>query len=135
MMTLDELKELDRIASSIEEMEEELEHKYNPVKSPATESIGSHGNSVSDPTEQAAMSAIQLQEKISAMKAELDSKKIIIQEWLNSIDDVNIRRSIKYRFFYRNKGKTYKWKEISQIVYPGYSEFTAKTYVYRYLKK
>lgn len=135
-MTLNELKELDSLCNKIKELEDDLKNSYDAVRSPSTESIGSHGNSVSNPTETAAFSAIQLQQLIAEKNTELDSKKSVIQAWLNTIDDSNIRRCIKYRFFYKKPdGRIYKWEEISQIVYPGYSEHVAKTYVYRYLKK
>lgn len=118
-MTIEDLQKYKFIKSEIEAMEMELHSIYYPVRSPSTSSIGSHGNSVSNPTEQAANRAMNLEDRISNKIQELRNKAEEIMDWLDTVDDPKVRASIQWHYMI---GCT--WKETTRKVFGEYYEST-----------
>lgn len=136
-MTIDDLNKYNWLEKEIEVLKSEIYQLSFPVKSLNTSSIGSRGNTVSNPTEQSAFKIIQEKERLVRMQQSLQEQKDNIEKWLSTVDDGRIRTCIRLKYFVKkDDDKPYTWAEVTKKAYGDYySASTAQKAVERYLKK
>ena len=110
-MTIEELQTYRYAAAEVEALQLQINQLYSPVRSPNLVSIGSRGNSVSDPTHSSVMRADELQRQLEEKQEALRAQAIAIEEWLNTIEDGKIRTAIRWHFLL---GAT--WRETARKV-------------------
>ena len=130
-MTIEDLEELRYLNSEISAVQREIESMYNTYRSPAFEKIGSSPLSPGDPTAQAVSKVMQLQRKYNIMLTEMADRRDLVNAWLVSLDDGEIKSIIRWHYLC---GKS--WKQTSGLVYGGRSnERNAYRVIRRYFGK
>lgn len=130
-MTIEDLEELRYLNSEIRAVQQEIEGMYNTYRSPAFERIGSSPLSPGDPTAQAVSKVMQLQRKYNSMLTEMADRRDMVNAWIMSLDDSEIKSIIRWHYLC---GKS--WKQTSGLVYGGRSnERNAYRVIRRYFGK
>lgn len=130
-MTIDELEELRYLDSEIQAVQREIENMYNTYRSPAFEKIGQSPLSPGDPTAQAVSKVMQLQRKYNSMLTEMADRRDLVNAWLVSLDNGEIKSIIRWHYL---NGKS--WKQTSGLVYGDRSnERNAYRVIRRYFGK
>lgn len=130
-MTIDELEELRYLDSEIQAVQREIENMYNTYRSPAFEKIGQSPLSPGDPTAQAVSKVMQLQRKYNSMLTEMADRRDMVNAWLVSLDNGEIKSIIRWHYL---NGKS--WKQTSGLVYGDRSnERNAYRVIRRYFGK
>ena len=130
-MTIEDLEDLRYLDSEIQAVQREIENMYNTYRSPAFEKIGQSPLSPSDPTAQAVSKVMQLQRKYNNMLTEMADRRDLVNAWLVSLDNGEIKSIIRWHYL---NGKS--WKQTSGLVYGGRSnERNAYRVIRRYFGK
>ena len=130
-MTIEELEELRYLNSEIRAVQREIENMYNTYRSPAFEKIGQSPLSPGDPTAQAVSKVMQLQRKYNIMLTEMADRRDLVNAWLVSLDNGEIKSIIRWHYLC---GKS--WKQTSGLVYGDRSnERNAYRVIRRYFGK
>lgn len=130
-MTIDDLEELRYLDSEIQAVQREIENMYNTYRSPAFEKIGQSPLSPGDPTAQAVSKVMQLQRKYNSMLTEMADRRDMVNAWIMSLDDGEIKSIIRWHYL---NGKS--WKQTSGLVYGDRSnERNAYRVIRRYFGK
>lgn len=130
-MTIEELEELRYLNSEIQAVQREIENMYNTYRSPAFEKIGQSPLSPGDPTAQAVSKVMQLQRKYNSMLTEMADRRDLVNAWLVSLDNGEIKSIIRWHYL---NGKS--WKQTSGLVYGDRSnERNAYRVIRRYFGK
>ena len=91
----------------------EINTLYKPISSPPMVSDGSQHNGLpSSPTERALRMIEKLRTQEEAKMAEIESQLTAVNEWLNSIDDPEIRTIVRYHYL-----QGLSWNATSQAIY------------------
>jgi hypothetical protein len=118
-ITLEDLREYRAIQESIRAIEAEIESLYYPIGSPSLISDGAGRSSVrpvSDPTAEAFRRIEADRARLEVKRAELETLKVRVDEWLNSLEDNHIAAILRWHFIL---GKS--WRETCVEVY-GYAD-------------
>lgn len=130
-MTIEDLEELRYLNSEIRAVQREIENMYNTYRSPAFEKIGQSPLSPGDPTAQAVSKVMQLQRKYNSMLTEMADRRDLVNAWLVSLDNGEIKSIIRWHYL---NGKS--WKQTSGLVYGDRSnERNAYRVIRRYFGK
>ena len=130
-MTIEELEELRYLNSEIRAVQQEIEGMYNTYRSPSFEKIGQSPLSPGDPTAQAVSKVMQLQRKYNSMLTEMADRRDLVNAWLVSLDNGEIKSIIRWHYLC---GKS--WKQTSGLVYGDRSnERNAYRVIRRYFGK
>ena len=130
-MTIEDLEELRYLNSEIQAVQREIENMYNTYRSPAFEKIGQSPLSPGDPTAQAVSKVMQLQRKYNIMLTEMADRRDLVNAWLVSLDNGEIKSIIRWHYL---NGKS--WKQTSGLVYGDRSnERNAYRVIRRYFGK
>lgn len=111
-MTIEDLEELRYLNSEIRAVQREIENMYNTYRSPAFEKIGQSPLSPGDPTAQAVSKVMQLQRKYNSMLTEMADRRDMVNAWIMSLDDGEIKSIIRWHYI---NGES--WKRTSGLVY------------------
>ena len=111
-MTIEDLEDLRYLNSEIKAVQREIENMYNTYRSPAFEKIGQSPLSPGDPTAQAVSKVMQLQRKYNIMLTEMADRRDLVNAWLVSLDNGEIKSIIRWHYL---NGKS--WKQTSGLVY------------------
>lgn len=110
-MTIETLEEYRGIVSEMKAIEMEIDALYDVRKSPTgRESFGASGPG--DPTGRSAMKIIEMKEKLLSKQEEWSAAVISIEQWLNTVDDAEIRSIIRWRYILG-----LSWKQTGKQVY------------------
>ena len=130
-MTIEDLEDLRYLNSEIKAVQREIENMYNTYRSPAFEKIGQSPLSPGDPTAQAVSKVMQLQRKYNIMLTEMADRRDLVNAWLVSLDNGEIKSIIRWHYL---NGKS--WKQTSGLVYGDRSnERNAYRVIRRYFGK
>lgn len=105
MITLEQLEELSFACKRIREIQEELKHVYNAVKSPSLTNTRQH-NEPADPTVRAVHKAEKLHEELDRLLA----IRMAFEEELEQIPDGELCAIIRWRFIIGLSWKMTSWK-------------------------
>ena len=131
LMTIEELEELRYLNSEIKAVQREIENMYNTYRSPAFEKIGQSPLSPGDPTSEAVQKIMDLQAKYNAMLNDMADRRDLVNAWIMSLDDGEIKSIIRWHYL---NGKS--WKQTSGLVYGDRSnERNAYRVIRRYFGK
>ena len=111
-MTIEDLEDLRYLNSEIRAVQREIENMYNTYRSPAFEKIGQSPLSPGDPTAQAVSKVMQLQRKYNSMLTEMADRRDMVNAWIMSLDDGEIKSIIRWHYI---NGES--WKRTSGLVY------------------
>ena len=128
MMTIARLREVRSIRKEIDDLERLRETLYFPISSPTFSEF--HGTSPSDPTARAFDSLQRLDEQIDKSVAKLREEVCAVNEWLDTIEDSELRRIIICHYL---TGMT--WEQTTRHVLGYYGTDSARMRVYRYFGK
>ena len=126
-MTIEDLEELRYLDSEIKAVQQEIEGMYNTYRSPAFEKIGQTPLSPGDPTAQAVSKVMQLQRKYNSMLTEMADRRDMVNAWLVSLDNGEIKSIIRWHYL---NGKS--WKQTSVLVYGANSYYNARKALMRF---
>lgn len=119
-ITLRDLENYKGMLSELEALEQERQWAYFPVSSPnGREQIGQRGNSVSDPTAAALDKLEKLDVRITKKRDEVAEQLAGILDWLDTVDDAELRAIIHWHYL-----QGYDWKKTNLKVY-GYRSYQA----------
>ncbi len=128
-MNFKELESLHWIKAQIEMLEKELEEIDGLKGNEITDTP--RGNKKGNPTENVAMLRIKYAERITREKEKYLKKKIEIEEFIEQIEDEEVKAIARYKFL-RRKG----WVEITRDLYNNYChKYTPRKMLERYLEK
>ena len=127
-ITLEDLKQFRGMSSELEALTEERMWLYFPVSSPnGREVIGQRGNLPSDPTSAAFHKIEAMDRRIERAREEIIEKKEAILDWLETVDDRELRAMIHWHYIVG-----LNWKQTARKVY-GYNDYqVARKRVMRY---
>lgn len=130
-ITLKDLENYKGLLSELEALEQERMWAYFPVSSPnGREQIGQRGNSVSDPTATALDKLEKLDVRITKKRDEVAEQLSAILDWLDTVDDAELRAIIHWHYL-----QGLDWKKTNLKVY-GYRSYQAcRKRVMRYFGK
>lgn len=124
-----ELESLYWIKAQIEMLEKELKEIDGLKGNKITDMP--KGNETGKPTENVAMLRIKYAERITKEKEKYLKKKLEIEEFIEQIDNEEVKAIARYKFIYR-KG----WVEITRDLYNNYCDkYTPRRVLERYLEK
>lgn len=129
-MTLEDLEELRYLDSEIKAVQLEIESLYNTYRSPVFEKIGSSPQHAGDPTADAVRKIIDLQAKYNAMLNDMADRRDMVNAWLVTLDDEEIKSIIRWHYLC---GRS--WKQTSGLVYGANSYYNARKAVMRFFGK
>ena len=119
-MTIETLKQYRPMVMNIEALENEIQSYYVPISSPnGKESIGAGSVSArvpGNPTEEAFNRITDLKNILIERQREQQKTLYEIEQWIRSIDDIEIESIIRWHFLI---GKT--WAETNDKIF-GYSD-------------
>lgn len=130
-MTIETLEQYRYYAKEIDSIALELEHVYNTVKSPnGRKGEAVRGSVPSNPTEHAALAAIELQKELETKRAALTELTAELDAWLVTIGDPEIVSIIRYHYILG-----FNWKQTNLKVY-GYPNYhRARNKFHKYFEK
>lgn len=112
-MTIETLEQYRGIMSEIKALELEIDALYDPRKSPnGRQQSGGSGSTPSDPTGKNAMRIVELREKLSVKLDEWAQAAAATEQWLDTVDDAEIRAIIRWRYLHGCG-----WKATAKRVY------------------
>lgn len=118
IITIEDLEQYRGMASELEALQEERKWLYYPIASPnGRENLGQRGNTPSDPTASAVSKIDALDKRIAEKQAYLAERLHAVEEWLDTIEDSEIRAMIHWHYLL---GAT--WKQTARKVY-GYNDY------------
>lgn len=130
-MTLEELRRVRSLRANIDSINELLETLYFPYSSPgAVKEGGQNPNRGSDPTVQAFHRIEKKREELDRVQAEYSLKVAEIEDWLRTVDDLEVVAIIRYHYILRKS-----WKDTSKKVYGYASRETARMRINRFFSK
>ena len=140
-MTIDTLKEYAYLIAEIEALQREIVDASYPVSSPnGRETIGSPGNTPSNPTERSAFSMMELRSLlVDAMKKSIDLR-IEIEGWLATVENSEIRAIVRTHFIHGPKQtnayhRHWEWADTCEALYGYRDKRYARRKLTDYLKK
>ena len=117
-ITLEDLNQFRGMASELEALTEERMWLYYPVSSPnGREVIGQRGNLPSDPTSAAFHKIEAMDKRIERAREEILDKKEAILDWLETVEDREVRAMIHWHYI-----RGLNWKQTARKVY-GYNDY------------
>lgn len=126
-MTLEQLENYRGLVAEVNLLSQQIENLYNTYHSPSFSSSGSFNGEAKSPVEDAVKKIMSLDAEYLKKKNQMSDEAMHIENWLNTVDDVYIRASIRCHYMLG-----YTWKETSGKVY-GYEDYyNARKAVYRY---
>ena len=129
-MTIELLEQYRGLCASVEAIRSELKYTYMPVQSPNGRTGGGHGSQPGNPTERAAMQAMQIQEKLAKREQEQMEIGSVVEDWLMTVTDPEIEAIVR---FYYILG--YSWKATSTKVYGTPKYYLSRDKIYRFFGK
>lgn len=118
-MTINELEEFKGISSECQAIQSEIDSLYNPYHSPCMQATGGHGSTPSNPTEQAVERIMAKEQELIKRSEELAKRLELIENWLDTINDPEIRSMIRWHYLLN-----LDWRKTCLKVY-GYPSYTA----------
>ena len=127
-MDRQQLNEIKQICQQIRDIYGLLENAYNTYKSPSiTREYTKTPGTLADPT----AGALDNIEKLSAKLESLLMQRIKFEDWLTSVDDLEVEAAIRWHYIHG-----LGWWETSQKIYgSGYTKDRSHHKVMRYLDK
>jgi len=98
-MTIEELESVRGMASEVQAIQNEIESLYTPICSPNGQSSGGHSNTPSDPTERAVNRILVKRDELEEKRKNLADAVSSIEDWLNKVDDPDIRSIVRWHYF------------------------------------
>lgn len=131
-ISIDDLKSFRGLSAELEALQLERTWSYMPISSPnGRENIGeAHGNSVSNPTEQAFFRIEELDKKIERKTAEVADKLERILSWLDTVSDSEVRAIIHWHYLIG-----ISWRKTCKKMYGYEANSTCAMKVKRYFEK
>lgn len=129
-MTIEELEQYRGLAAEIDALNEEIEHMYDTYRSPSFSTNGSLNGEAKSPVEQALKKIEQLNGVYTNRLSELNGRKLVIEEWLKTLEDTFLIACIRFHYL-----RGYSWKETSKKVYGYDNYYNARKIVFRYFGK
>lgn len=128
IITIEELESAYGLLKELEVLEEEKRWLYTPVSSPnGRVSEGARGNTVSNPTAAAVAKIQALDSKISAKRDEVADKIEQIEEWLDAVEDSELRSIVRWHYLLG-----LDWGKTTKKMYGYYNYHTCRKKVMRY---
>lgn len=119
-ITIEDLEQYRGMSSELEALTEERMWLYYPVSSPnGREQIGQRGNTVSDPTASAFRKIEAMDRRIETKRDEIIRKQSAILDWLDTVQDAEIRAMIHWHYI-----RGCNWRITCRKVY-GYNDYQA----------
>lgn len=129
-MTIEELEKYRGIVADVKSLEIQLASSYYPVGSPNGRiSVGTFNNEPGDPTRDAALRAMKIENDLSAMLAKQIDLLEHIAGWMSEIEQEDPELVAIIRLHYVCG---LSWKQTNQKVYGYKSYYTARKKVFRY---
>lgn len=129
-MTIDDLRKVRAMKRNAEIIAEELNALYFPYKSPfAPRSEGQNPNRGSDPTPRAVERIDAMRKKLEEAMNEYTAKVYEVEEWLMTVDDMEVICIIRTHYILRKS-----WKETAKIVYGYASREAPRKRIERFFK-
>lgn len=129
-MTIEELEQYRGMNAEINALNEEIEYMYDTYRSPSFSPNGSFNGEVKSPVEQALKKIEQLNGVYTNRLSELNGRKLVIEEWLKTLEDTFLIACIRFHYL-----RGYSWKETSKKVYGYDNYYNARKVVFRYFGK
>lgn len=112
-ISLEDLESFRGMSSELAALQKERQWLYYPVASPnGRENIGQRGNQPSDPTASAYYKIEVIDQKIIARQTEIAEKLAEILDWMDTIENREIRAMIHWRYLIGED-----WKMVCRKVY------------------
>ena len=128
VITIEDLESYRGLSSELEALQELRTWLYYPVSSPnGREQVGQRGNTPSDPTRQAFDKLQAMDERISAKREEVANRLEKILDWLDTLDDSELRSMIYWRYI-----MGLDWSRVCLKVYGYRSSHACRKRVMRY---
>ena len=128
-MTIEELEAYRGIVSDIKALDADIKALYDSRKSPTGhEGIG--GSEPGDPTGRSAMKIIEMKEKLIAKQEEWIGVKLSIEQWLDTVEDSEIRSIVRWHYILG-----LNWKKTSYKVYGRSDYYLARKRINRFFGK
>ena len=116
----------------------EMREKQQETLDTLRESIGAktrcltgmpRGTGVADPTAAVTIAIDELEKAIQSMDAEIEQSQTMVEQFLQTVDDLKLRTLLRLRFV-----AGMPWKQVSAATDKYTTECGAKSYCYRYLR-
>lgn len=126
-MTIDRLRQFRGMQKEIDEIQREIDMLYFPISSPNGRSGTGYSSVPGNPTERSVMLILKKQKEMEDLRDRLASELMVIEEWIESLEDHELRAIIRAHYLLGDS-----WKRCTQrIMNYEYSD-SAKQRVYRY---
>lgn len=120
IITIEDLEQFRGMSSELEALTEERMWLYYPVSSPNGHiQIGQRGNTVGDPTATAFAKIEAMDKRIERAREEIIEKQNAILDWLETVEDREVRAMIHWHYI-----RGCNWKITCRKVY-GYNDYQA----------
>lgn len=117
-ITIEDLEQFRGLSAELEALIQERQWLYYPISSPnGREMIGQRGNTPSDPTSAALQKLDAIDKRIEARQNEIVDKLQAILDWLDTVQDKEIRSMIHWHYLLG-----LNWKQTARKVY-GYNDY------------
>ena len=128
-MTMGQLSEISELHNQIYELEESLQALRSKAYPAASRMTGMpHGSGISDRTAFLAVEIAEMEQDISDLREQLESKKKMAAAFIKTIPDIETRTIFRLRYIHGML-----WKEVGGLI--GKSDNCVRTKCSRYMKQ